>query len=71
MDILEIFEQLLPIESPFFVDFISKDEENMEVTIHLGIEKSYRPHADCGTVRHYYNRKWEHLKIFQYRCFTI
>jgi len=42
MDILGIFEELLPIESPFFVDFISKDEENMEVTIHLGIEKSYR-----------------------------
>ena len=69
MDILGIFEELLPIESPFFVDFISKDEENMEVTIHLGIEKSYRPHAECGTVRQYYVRKWEHLNIFQYRCF--
>jgi len=69
MNLLEIFEELLPIEPPFFVDFISKDEENLEVTIHLGIEKSYRPHSDCGTIRQYYNRKWEHLNIFQYRCF--
>lgn len=39
------------------------------VYIHLGIEKSYRPHENCGTVRQYYERTWEHIRLFQYRCF--
>lgn len=69
MNIIEIFEELLPIESPFFVDFITKDEDKLEVTIHLDVEKKYRPHADCGTVRQYYERTWEHINLFQYRCF--
>ena len=69
MDILKVLEELLPIDSPFFVEKVTKDEEKLEVDIHIGIEKSYRPHADCGTVRQYYNRTWEHINIFQYRCF--
>lgn len=69
MNIVEILEELLPISSPFFVDFVTKDEDALKVTIHLGIEKDYRPHSDCGTVRQYYERTWEHTRIFQYRCF--
>ena len=69
MEILEIIEELLPITPPFYVREIKKDEEKNEVYIHLGIEKSYRPNTDCGNIRQYYNRTWEHLKIFQYRCF--
>jgi transposase len=69
MNIVEIFEELLPIESPFFIDSITKDEDKLEVTIYLGVEKGYRPHSDCGTVRQYYERTWEHINLFQYRCF--
>jgi len=69
MDILKIFEELLPLKPPFFVEKITKDEENLEVFIHIGVEKSYRPHTDCGTVRSYYDKTWEHINIFQYRCF--
>lgn len=69
MKVIEILDELLPISTPFYVDSVTKDEEAQEVHIHLNIEKSYRPHADCGTVHQYYQRKWEHIKIFQYRCF--
>lgn len=69
MNIIEILEELLPVESPFFIDSVKKDEDNQEVHIQLGVEKGYRPHADCGSVRQYYQRTWEHINIFQYRCF--
>jgi transposase len=69
MNLLEIFEELLPIESPFFVDLITKDEATKKVYIHLGVEKTYRPNNDCATIRQYYERTWEHLNLFEYRCF--
>jgi hypothetical protein len=64
MNLLEIFEELLPIESPFFVDLITKDEATKKVYIHLGVEKTYRPNNDCATIRQYYERTWEHLNLF-------
>ncbi len=69
MGIIKVIEELLPVESPFYVDYVTKDEEQQMVYIHLGIEKSYRPHENCGTVRQYYERTWEHIRLFQYRCF--
>jgi len=69
MNILEILEELLPVESPFYVDFVTKEEEAKKVFIHLGIDKSYRPNENCKTIRQYYKRTWEHLNLFEYRCF--
>ena len=69
MNILELFEELLPVETPFYVDLVTKDEETKRVYIHLGVDKSYRPNADCKTIRQYYERTWEHLNLFEYRCF--
>ncbi len=69
MNILEIFEELLPVASPFYVDLITKDEDSKKVYIHLGVEKTYRPNADCKTIHQYYERTWEHLNLFEYRCF--
>lgn len=69
MNILEIFEELLPIENPFYVDSLRKDEQAKKVYIYLGIEKSYRPNDDCKTIHQYYERTWEHLSLFEYRCF--
>lgn len=69
MNVLEIFEELLPLKSPFYVDFIRKDEDTKKVYIHLGVEKSYRPNKDCKTIHQYYERTWEHLNLFEYRCF--
>ncbi len=68
MKIVEIIEELLPIVYPFKVVSVEKDESNQEVHIHLTIEKSYA--APAGhKVHQYYNRTWEHVNLFQYRCF--
>ena len=69
MNILEVLEELLPVESPFYVDFVSKDEEAKKVYIHVGVAKSYRPNEDCTSIHQYYERTWEHLSLFEYRCF--
>ena len=69
MEIIEILEELLPIEHPFLVSKIEKDEESKEVHIHLEVDESYRPNSDCGGIHQYYPRKWEHLKLFEYRSF--
>lgn len=41
MNILEIMEGLLSVESPFYVALISKEEATKKVYIHLGVEKKY------------------------------
>lgn len=68
MDILQQFEALLPLSYPFSVERIEKDEANQEVHLYLKIAKDYRPKANY-TVHSYYDRSWEHLKLFQYRSF--
>lgn len=69
MELVPIIEELLSIENPFYVKEVLRDKENMEVHIHIGIEKTYRPHADCGNIHQYYERTWEHINLFEYRCF--
>lgn len=68
MDLLRQFEALLPLSYPFSIDRIEKDETSQEVHIYLEIAKDYRPSAEY-TIHSYYNRSWEHLKLFQYRSF--
>ncbi|MEM9833522.1 MAG: transposase [Bacteroidota bacterium] len=68
MQLYKILEDLLPVATPLQVERVEKDEASQEVHIHLKIAPSYRPAA--GQVVHqYYDRKWEHLPLFQYRCF--
>ena len=69
MNIVEIFEELLPIESPFYIDKIVKEEEKKKVFIHIKVEKTYRPNDACVGVHQYYERTWEHLNVFEYRCY--
>lgn len=68
MEIVEILEELLTIDSPFKIHQVLKDEKNEEVHIHLEIDKSYRPSKGL-TIHQYYDRTWEHINLFQYRCF--
>lgn len=69
MDVIKVIEELLPVSSPFSVDCIKKDEAKQEVHIHISVDKSYRPHQHCGHIHQYYDKTWEHTKLFQYRCF--
>ena len=69
MEIMSVLEELLPINSPFYVVKVDKAETEQEVHIHLEIDDTYRPNETSGGIHQYYTRKWEHLKLFQYRCF--
>ena len=68
MQLNEMLEELLPLADPLRVQRVEKDEVLQEVHIHLEIAAGYQP--PTGQVVHqYYDRQWEHLSLFQYRCF--
>lgn len=69
MEIVEVLEELLPLDSPFAIKEIIKNEEDATVYIHIEVDKSYRPYEHYGGIHQYYDRTWEHLKLFEYRCF--
>ncbi len=68
MQLSKMLEELLPLAHPLCVKRVEKDEALREVHIHLEVDASHHPPA--GQVVHqYYDRQWEHLALFQYRCF--
>lgn len=67
MDLIKVFTDLLPIVSPFHIERLEKQESIAEVHIYLGVDISATPANN--SIHSYYERSWEHLKLFQYRCF--
>lgn len=67
MDLLKQFSELLPIHAPFVINSLEKDEGKQEVHIHLIVDKRGIPPPH--SLHSYYARTWEHLPLFQYRCF--
>lgn len=68
MRIIEIIDELLPLSHPLSVNRVEKDDTEQEVHIHLQVDKSYSPGEEY-IIHQYYDRTWEHLDIFQYKCF--
>ncbi len=68
MALIDDLSQLLPIEHPFGIKAVEKDEANLRVNIILSVSQEAIP-VDCRVHSHY-GRKWEHLKLFQYRTFV-
>jgi len=68
MNIVEQLESLLPLLYPFSVMRIEKDEQMEQVHIYLEVARDYRPSAN-HSIQSYYERSWEHLRLFQYRSF--
>lgn len=68
MDIVEQLESLLPLSYPFAISRIEKHEELEQVHIYLEVSKDYRP-SPHHSIHSYYERSWEHLRLFQYRSF--
>lgn len=68
MDIVKQLTSLLPVESPFELFRVEKQEEKQEVHLYLQVSKDYLPAAQ-HSLHSYYQRSWEHLKLFEYRCF--
>lgn len=68
MQLSKILEELLPLADPLKVKRVEKDEASGEVHIYLEVDAAHQP--PTGQIVHqYYDRKWEHLSLFQYRCF--
>lgn len=66
MDIVAAFTELLPIEHPFKLVRVEKQEDNQRV--HLQVANTHLP-SKHHSMHSYYERSWEHLKVFQYRSF--
>jgi transposase len=67
MELIDHLSELLPVLPPFKIERLEKDESKQTVHLYLYIDKSDKPQ---GVLIHsYYERTWEHLKLFQYRCF--
>lgn len=67
MDIISKLSDLLPILPPFEIETISKDDSKLQVLIQLKVMESTLPLNHI--IHSYYEREWEHLKLFQYRTF--
>ncbi len=70
MDFQSFIEELLHITSPFYLERIEKNESLKEVHIYISIDSSYRPSDwETSRIHSYKKRVWEHLSLFEYRCF--
>lgn len=69
MSLIDDLSELLPIGYPFELQEVHKDDKNLRVTIILSVSQGAVP-LNCR-IHSYYDREWEHLKIFQYRSFVI
>ncbi|MEM1135588.1 MAG: transposase [Bacteroidota bacterium] len=67
MDILSQLSELLPILPPFELERAERDEAKQEVHLYLKLDKSHIPKG--YSLHSHYPRSWEHLKLFEYRCF--
>lgn len=67
MDFIKELRDLLPIDPDFKIERIERNEKMQEVHIYLIVNKEKKP--DEAIVQSYYDRSWEHLRLFQYRCF--
>lgn len=67
MALIDELSELLPIAYPFEIKQVDKDDTNLRVTITLSVSAGAIP-VDCR-IHSYYERAWEHLKLFQYRTF--
>ena len=67
MELIEQLTALLPIDSNFTVSRVERKEIEQEVHIYLSVKKNTKPQNVI--IQGYYDRSWEHLRLFQYRCF--
>jgi len=67
MSLIDDLSELLPIGYPFELQEVHKGDKNLRVTIILSVSQGAVP-LNCR-IHSYYDREWEHLKIFQYRSF--
>ncbi len=67
MELIETLGDLLPIEYPFEIKEFHKDDSALKVHILLSVSEGAIPLN--SRIHSYYEREWEHLRLFQYRTF--
>ena len=67
MEHIEQLTDLLPIDSGFTISRIERNETEQVVHLYLVVNKETKPKNVL--IQSYYERSWEHLPLFQYRCF--
>jgi transposase len=67
MDIIAQLTEFLPLDSAFEIERVEKDALETEAHIYLKVREESIPPGH--TIHSYYDRTWEHLRLFQYRTF--
>ncbi len=67
MELANYLEDFLSLPPSFSIAYIKKDDQLLEAHIYLTYSNTNLP-SDL-VVHSYYERTWEHLSFFQYRCF--
>jgi len=75
VDELSLYESILQLSSPWFVDQVELNREAGEVTVHVGIDNSEPVLCPkCGQVSPRYDhrsRRWRHLDTCQYKTYVV
>lgn len=69
MQLIEQLQELLPVLAPFQLARVEKDELTGQVHIYLEVDAEQARPGEEYHLHSYYERKWEHLRLFQYRTF--
>lgn len=69
-----VFAKLLHVKAPFSIDEIRflDEDHHKAVELLIAVDPRYRPDDESGqpcTLHSYYERRWRHLNLFEYRCY--
>lgn len=75
MDELTLYERILGLEAPWFVDTVELDVSDDAVVVHLGVDEGAPLSCPaCGRVCPRYDkrrRRWRHLDTCQYQTYVV
>ncbi len=69
-----VFAKLLHVQAPFSIAELRvfDEDDHKAVELILAVDPSYRPLDETGQpcrLHSYYERRWRHLNLFEYRCY--
>ena len=75
MDELSLYESILQLSSPWFVEQVELNRSSGEVTVHVGIDSSEPVSCPkCAQVSPRYDhrsRRWRHLDTCQFKTYVV
>lgn len=75
MDEVALYERILGLEAPWFVDAVEFDESDDAVVVHLGVDEGESLRCpQCGNPSPRYDkrrRQWRHLDTCQYQTYVV